>query len=73
MRYILLILAILISGCATPQLYPLGVNGTQVAFHIDYKGKIICSLCKEETMLFKASKDKKFIVCNKCFRKKYLK
>lgn len=63
---ILFILIFLISGCATGW-YPKGDYGDRTRYKYNpqmYK----CSFCKQPTLIYKYSKNKK-IICDKCYKK----
>ena len=72
MKHLLIILSLLLSGCAT-QFYPTGVKGNQVEYFNNFRGKTYCSRCHKKCVLFKTNLNGKTIICSDCYDKYYLK
>lgn len=65
MKKLLLILVLLLSGCAVT-FQPNGQKGKQIEY---FWGKKICDYCHKETGFFKVVNKKK-IMCADCYEKK---
>jgi len=69
MRYILIIILLVLGGCAPLRHYPEGVMGDITPYYTDGSFTKVCHMCGENTTLFK--KDSKGrIICNVCYRTK---
>uniref|UniRef100_A0A6M3KL93 Uncharacterized protein n=1 Tax=viral metagenome TaxID=1070528 RepID=A0A6M3KL93_9ZZZZ len=72
MKYILIILALLISGCSVKYYPPMSADrGSQVQYKYSMQVKK-CDFCGRDTLVFKIINGKK-IMCNKCYRPRFLK
>jgi hypothetical protein len=66
MKYILIILTLLFSGCAH-RFYPVGDKGFQTPY---YWADETCAICHKKHTFFKLM-DKKRLICADCYEKKY--
>lgn len=69
MRYILIILLVLLSGCSSLKFQPKGKEGNKIEY---FYANQICDKCHKKTIFFKIVNKKK-IICADCYEKFYYK
>ena len=71
MRYIILVLVFLLSGCATYYPSPYADRGNQIRYKYSYN-MFKCDFCHKDTLIYKVVNGKK-VMCSNCYKKVYKK
>ena len=67
MRLLLIILCLLLNGCAPLRYYPEGDLGTRRKYLMDANGQFECYKCHKKAYLYKVD-SKNRIICEPCYR-----
>jgi len=70
MKLFIILISVILTGCATPRFSPGGQIGISIPYYTTYEKKYKCDWCHKKTSMYKVD-NKGRVICKECFEKHY--